>query len=158
MSQTPRPVTDSPVAGTPQVDERVHPPSATEAKAPEASLSELMGRLGEDLSGLVSAQLDIAKAELKEEASKSAKAAGMLGAGAVAGLLTVLLLSFAAGWGIAEAVDAVWLGFLIVGIIWGAVAAVLASAGKKKLDAVRGPQRTAAELKADRDLAQDIRS
>lgn len=131
--------------------------SETEPKEPGTSLAELMGRLGEDVSGLVTTQLEIAKAELKKEATDSAKAAGVLGGGAVAGYFAVLLLSFAAAWGIAEAWDA-WAGFLIVGLVWAVVAAVLASSGRKKMQEVRGPEATAAELKADQRLAQDLRS
>lgn len=135
----------------------VQPPSDTEPKAPEASLGDLMGRLSEDVAGLVTTQLEIAKAELKQEASQGAKAAGMLGGGAVAGYLAALLLSFAAAWGIAEALDP-WAGFLIVGIIWAIVAAVLASAGRNKMQDIKSPEATSAELKADRQLAQDLRS
>lgn len=131
--------------------------SETEPKEPGTSLSELMGRLGEDVSGLVTTQLEIAKAELKKEATDSAKAAGVLGGGALAGYLAVLLLSFAAAWGIAEAWDA-WAGFLVVGLVWAVIAAVLAATGKKKMQEVKGPEATAAELKADQRLAKDLRS
>jgi uncharacterized membrane protein YqjE len=136
----------------------VQPISETEPKEPGTSLSELMGRLGEDVSSLVTTQLEIAKAELKQEATQGAKSAGLLGGGAFAGYIAVLLLSFALAWGINDAIDNAWAGFLIVGILWGIVAAVLATTGKKKLDEVRGPEATTAELKADAALAQDLRS
>jgi len=132
--------------------------SETQPKEPGTSLSDLMGRLGEDVSGLVTTQLEIAKAELKQEAATSAKAAGVLGGGAVAGYFAVLLLSFALAWGIGDAVEHAWVGFLVVGLIWAVVAAVLAATGRKKMQDVKGPQATAAELKADQRLAQDLRS
>ena len=135
----------------------VQPPSDTEPKAPDSSLGELMSRLGEDLSGLVSTQLEIAKAEIRQEAGQTAKAAGMFGGGAVAGHLALLLLSMAAAWGIAEALEP-WAGFLIVGILWAVVATVLALNGKEKLSKVSGPEATSAELDADRRLVQDLRS
>jgi len=131
--------------------------SETEPKEPGTTLSELMGRLGEDVSALVTTQLEIAKAELKQEATTSAKAAGVLGGGALAGYFAVLLLSFAAAWGIAEAWDP-WAGFLVVGVVWAVIAAVLASTGRKKMQEVKGPEATAAELKADQRLAKDLRS
>ena len=130
----------------------------TQPKEPDSSLSELMGRLGEDVSSLVSTQLEIAKAELKREAAQSAKAAGALGGGAFAGYIAVLLLSFALAWGINDALDNPWVGFLIVGVLWAIGAAVLAASGKKKMDEVRAPEATTAELKADREWAQDLRS
>jgi uncharacterized membrane protein YqjE len=136
----------------------VDPVSDTDPKEPGTSLAELMGRLGDDVSSLVTTQLEIAKAELKQEATEGAKSAGLLGGGAVAGYIAVLLLSFALAWGINDAVENPWAGFLVVGVLWGVVAAVLAATGKKKMDEVRGPQATTAELKADKALAQDLRS
>lgn len=139
--RTPQPITDP-----------------TEPKEPGTTLAELMGRLGDDVSSLVTTQLEIAKVELKQEATQGAKSAGLLGGGAFAGYIAALLLSFALAWGINDAVDNPWLGFLVVGILWGIAAAALASAGKKKLDEVKAPEATAAELKADKDFAQDLRS
>lgn len=136
----------------------IDPVSDTEPKEPGTSLAELMGRLGDDVSSLVTTQLEIAKAELKQEATQGAKSAGLLGGGAVAGYIAVLLLSFALAWGINDAVENTWAGFLVVGVLWGIVAAALAATGKKKMDEVRGPQATTAELKADKALAQDLRS
>lgn len=141
-----------------QTGNTVQPVSDTEPKEPGTSLADLMGRLGDDLSSLVTTQLEIAKAELKQEATQGAKSAGLLGGGAFAGYIAVLLLSFALAWGINDAIDNPWAGFLIVGILWGIGAAVLASTGKKKMDEVRGPEATTAELQADRNLAQDLRS
>jgi uncharacterized membrane protein YqjE len=132
--------------------------SETEPKEPGTSLAELMGRLGDDVSGLVTTQLEIAKAELKQEATDSAKAAGVLGGGAVAGYFAVLLLSFALAWGIGDAVEHPWVGFLVVGVLWAVAAAVLAATGKKKIQQVKGPQATVAEIKADQRLAKDLRS
>lgn len=141
-----------------QTGDTVQPVSDTEPKEPGTSLSELMSRLGEDVSSLVTTQLEIAKVELKQEATQSAKAAGVLGGGAVAGYIAVLLLSFAIAWGINDALDNPWAGFLIVSILWAIGAAVLAATGKKKMDEVRAPEATTAELKADATLAQDLRS
>lgn len=141
-----------------QTGNTVLPVSDTEPKEPGTSLAELMGRLGEDVSSLVTTQLEIAKVELKQEATQSAKAAGVLGGGAFAGYISVLLLSFALAWGINDAIDNAWVGFLVVGILWGIAAAALASAGKKKLDDIKGPEATAAELQADKNFAQDLRS
>lgn len=136
----------------------VPPVSDTEPKEPGTSLADLMGRLGEDVSSLVTTQLEIAKAELKQEATQGAKSAGLLGGGAFAGYTAALLLSFALAWGLNDAIENPWVGFLIVAIIWGIAAAVLGTTGKKKLDEVRGPEATTAELRADATLAQDLRS
>ena len=64
----------------------------------------------------------------------------MLGGGAFAAVMAVLLLSFAAAWGLAEVVPR-RRAFLIVGLVWAAAAAVLAVTGKP--EAGRGsPART----------------
>lgn len=132
--------------------------SDTEPKEPGTSLGELMSRLGEDISGLVTTQLEIAKVEIKQEVGQTAKAAGMFGGGAFAAYLAILMLSFAAAWGLNEAFDSAWVGFLMVGIIWGIIAAILASVGKQRMAEVSSPEATAAELRADKQLAQDLRS
>lgn len=115
----------------------------------EASLGELFSSLTTDLSQLVRSEMELARVEIREEASKAGKAAGMLGGGALVGYLALILLSFAAAWGLAEVVDAGW-AFLIVGLVVAAVAAVLALAGKKRLEQVHPvPEQTVDTLKED---------
>jgi len=115
----------------------------------DASLGELFSSLTTDLSQLVRSEMELARVEIREEASKAGKAAGMLGGGALAGYLALTLLSFAAAWGLAEVVDAGW-AFLIVGLVVAAVAVVLAVNGRKKLHDVRPvPDQTVDTLKED---------
>ena len=117
--------------------------------AEDPSLGELFSSLTTDLSQLVRAEMELARVEIREEASKAGKAAGMLGGGALAGYLALILLSFAAAWGLAEVVDAGW-AFLIVGLVVAAVAAVLALTGKKRLQQVHPvPDQTVDTLKED---------
>ena len=70
--------------------------------------------------------------------TKAGKGAGMLGGAAIAGYLTLTLLSFAAAWGLSEVVPE-GVAFLIVGLVWAAIGGVLARTGKKELDQVRTP-------------------
>jgi nitrate/nitrite transporter NarK len=101
------------------------------------------------LSTLFRQEVELAKAEVKQEATKAGKAAGMLGAAGYAGHLTVLLLSFALVSALANVMDWGW-AFLIVGVIWGIVAAVLFVNGRKKLKTVDPvPRRTTETLKED---------
>jgi uncharacterized membrane protein YqjE len=117
--------------------------------AEDASLGELFSSLTTDLSQLVRSEMELARVEIREETSKAVKAAGMLGGGALAGYLALILLSFAAAWGLAEVVDAGW-AFLIVGLVVAAVAAVLALTGKKRLQQVHPvPDQTVDTLKED---------
>ncbi len=115
----------------------------------QTSVGELIGNISNDLSTLFRQEVELAKAEVKQEASKAGKAAGMLGAAGYAGHLTVLLLSFALVAALANVMDWGW-AFLIVAAIWGIVAAVLAANGRKKLKTVDPtPHRTVETLKED---------
>jgi uncharacterized membrane protein YqjE len=115
----------------------------------QTSVGELIGNISNDLSTLFRQEVELAKAELKQEASKAGKAAGMLGAAGYAGHLTVVLLSFALVFALGNVMDLGWAA-LIVGVIWGIVAAVLFVNGRKKLKTVDPvPRRTAETLKED---------
>ncbi|MCZ2815190.1 phage holin family protein [Modestobacter sp. VKM Ac-2984] len=72
----------------------------------------------------------------KEEATKAGKGAGMLGGAAFAGALLVVFLSLAAMWGLAYLFDNIAWAALVVAVIWGLIAAVLAAMGRKKLKQV----------------------
>jgi hypothetical protein len=127
---------------------------AVEPIESDRSLGELFARLGDDLSGLISAQMELARTELKQEARDAGKAAGLAGAGAVVGYLALTLLLFAAAWGLAE-VMAPGLAFLIVGVVVAIVAGVLLMLGKKKLeDAKEVAPQTVETLKEDAQWTQ----
>lgn len=129
----------------------------TQPVRPDLSLGDVVSKLGNDLSGLLITQVEIAKLEVKEEVSKAAKGAGMLTSGAFAAVVAVFMLSAAAAWAIAVPLNE-WAGFLIVGLIWAIVAAVLGVVGKNRISDVNTvPEKTKAELEADRDLAKNLR-
>ena len=96
------------------------------------SLGEIVGDLSHDLTTLVKQELDLARTELKEEAAKAGKGAGMLGGAGVAGLLTLILASFALSY-LLDNWMPVELAFLITTLLWAVVAAVLAARGRTEL-------------------------
>jgi len=115
----------------------------------DTSIGELLGNISGDLSQLFRQEVELAKAELKQEASKAGKAAGFLGVAGFAGYLAVVLLSFALVFALANVMDAGWAA-LIVAVLWGIVGAVLYSSGRKKLKTVDPvPHRTVDTLKED---------
>lgn len=117
---------------------------------PDASLGELIGRLSSEFGDLVSTHIELAKLELKEEAVQAGKGGAMLGAAAMSGFIALFVLSFAAAWGLAEIMPA-GVAFLIVGLVWVAVAGVLAVVGRRRLQQMDPtPHRTVEELKEDR--------
>ncbi|MPQ98367.1 phage holin family protein [Modestobacter sp. I12A-02628] len=111
-----------------------------------ASVGQLISEVTTDLSVLMRQEMALAKAEIKAEVTKAGKGAGMLGGAGFAGYMTVLFLSFALAWALASAIPAGW-AFLIVAVIWGIAAAVLALSGKKNLQQVNPkPERTVETL------------
>lgn len=117
---------------------------------PDKTLGELVGRLSGELGELVKGHVELAKLEMKEEVSKAGRGAGMLGAGGAIGYLALILLSFAAAWGLAEVMPE-GLAFLIVGAVWAVVAAVVLMRGRDQLREVQpAPDQTLHELEEDR--------
>lgn len=96
------------------------------------SLGDIVGDLSTDLTTLVKQELTLARTELKEEAAKAGKGAGMLGGAGVAGLLALILGSFALAY-LLDNWMPVELAFLIVTLLWAIVGAVLAARGRKEL-------------------------
>jgi uncharacterized membrane protein YqjE len=120
----------------------------TKPLEPDSSLGELFSRLTTDFTGLVSTQVELAKVEIKEEATQAARGAGLLTGGAFAGYLAITLLSFAAALGLDEIMDTA-VAFLLVGLAWSLAAAVLYLTGRKELQAVRMPPQSKAAIKED---------
>ncbi|MEU8663367.1 phage holin family protein [Actinoplanes philippinensis] len=118
-------------------------------RADEMSIGELIGNISDDLSQLFRKEVELAKAELRQEASKAGQAAGLLGGATFAGYLAVVLLSFAAVFGLANVMDAGWAA-LIVAAVWAIAGAVLFVKGRGKLKTVDPvPHRTVETLKED---------
>lgn len=114
------------------------PPPATDSPRP---LGELIGEITEDLSTLVRQEIELAKAEAKESATKAGKGAGMFGGAGVAGHFVLLFLSIALWWGLGDATGHAW-SALIVAAIWAIIALVLVMVGRKEFQSIRGLQRT----------------
>ena len=112
----------------------------------DRSLGDLISEITQDLSTLVRQELELAKAELAQTASRTGKGAGMLGGAAVAGYFVLLFVSIALWWAIGSATGLGW-SAVIVAVIWAIIAAVLAAAGRASLRSVRGLPRTADSMK-----------
>ncbi|WP_394619983.1 phage holin family protein [Lentzea sp. JNUCC 0626] len=118
--------------------------------APEReSLGELVGELAQDLSRLMRQELELAKAELREEAKKAGKATGMLAGAGFAGYMTAVLLSLAAVFALGAVLPLGWAA-LIVAAVWGVTAFVLYHSGRAQLRGVAPkPERTVESLQED---------
>jgi hypothetical protein len=113
---------------------------------PISSVGQLMGEISADISRLMRQEVALAKTELTESVSKAGKGGGMLGGAAVAGHMVLVFLSVALWWSLGEAIGR-GLSALVVAVIWGVIAAVLAVVGRNQLKAVDGLPKTAATAK-----------
>jgi hypothetical protein len=116
-------------------------PSEAHVKADNASLGELLGDVTRDLSTLMRQEVELAKAEVKQSATKAGKGGGMLAGAGVAGHFVLLFLSIALWYALGELMGLGW-SAVVVALIWGIIAAVLASIGKKELKKIKGMPQT----------------
>jgi hypothetical protein len=108
----------------------------------DQSVGELISEVTTDLTTLMRQELELAKAELKQEATSAGKAAGMLGGAGFAGYLAVLFLSVALWAALANGMDEGWAA-LIVAALWAVVAAALAVVGRARMRRINPkPERT----------------
>jgi hypothetical protein len=121
------------------------PPSEAHQKADNASLGELLGDVTRDLSTLMRQEVELAKAEAKQSATKAGKGAGMFGGAGVAGHFVLLFLSLALMFALGALMPLGWAA-VIVAVIWGIIAAVLASMGRKELKQIKGMPQTGETL------------
>ncbi len=107
-----------------------------------SNVGELFADISRDLSTLVRQEMELAKAEIRESATRAGKGAGMLGGAGVAGYFVLLFLSIALWWGLGNEIGRAWAA-LVVAIVWAVIAGVLASIGRREIKQVKGiPQTT----------------
>ncbi|MFW6776184.1 phage holin family protein [Nocardioides sp. CPCC 205120] len=135
-----------------------HDPAAQRSLGGERSLGEIVSDVSQDLSTLVKQELDLAKAELKQEATQAGKGAGMLGGAAVAGHLVLVFLSLTLMF-LLDNWMPIELAALITTLLWAVAAAVLASLGRSELKKAN-PQlpQTQQTLKEDASWARAQKS
>jgi hypothetical protein len=121
------------------------PPTAAHVKADTNSLGELLGDVTRDLSTLMRQEVELAKIEAKQSATRAGKGGGLLAGAGVAGHFVLLFLSIALWYALGELMGLGW-SAVVVAIIWGITAAVLAAKGRKELEAIKGMPQTAETL------------
>ena len=131
--------------------------SGDQLNVEETSLGEIVSRLASDFSRLMRAEIALAKAEAKEEVKEAGKGAGMLAGAGYAGHLLTLFLSLALMFLLDVWMPIGWAA-LIVAVLWGIVAAVLASRGRAALKRTTPPMTETVEtLKEDAQWAKNPR-
>ena len=116
--------------------------STLESPDPEPSVGELVRRASENVSTLVRAEIELAKAELSTTVKRAGIGGGMIAAAAAILLfsipfLFVVLAELLHWFGLWR-----WLSYLIVWVLFLLVAAVLALLGRSQLRKIKPPERT----------------
>ena len=97
-------------AGHDDVERHPEPGAAALGDVGDVSVGDLIGNVTRDLSTLMRQELALAQAELKQEATKTGKAAGALAGAGFAAFFVVLFLSIALWAGLSNVMDAGWAG------------------------------------------------
>jgi hypothetical protein len=129
--------------------------TAEAAPAQEPTTGELLKGLADDATTLMRQEILLAKQELQEGLTASAKASALLVAAGVLGLYAFGFLLYTIG----EAIGGPrWLGFAIVTVVLLIVVAVLALIGRNRLAASKvAPEKAKAELQTTaNELKEEI--
>lgn len=122
------------------------------ADVSEVGVGDILRSLTNDLSKLVNQEIELAKLEIKQEATKAGKIAGAFAGAGVAGYFAVLFLSLTLMFLLATWFDSYTWAALVVTVLWAVIGAVLftrARAQAKTLNPV--PEETVETLKEDKE-------
>jgi hypothetical protein len=123
-----------------QFDPTVAPPNS------RPSVGEVFSDLAADFSTLMRQEVELAKAELRQSATRASKGAGLLAGAGISGHMVLLFASVGAWWAIGDAIGRGW-SALIVAAAWLVIAAVLGLMGRREISAVPGVPQTTQTVK-----------
>ena len=118
----------------------------SEQKAANTSLGDLLSEVSRDISTLMRQEVELAKAELRQSATKAGKGAGLLSGAGVAALMALLFLSIAAWWGLGYLIGNAW-SAVIIAVIYAVVGLILYFRGRTALKTVEGAPQTVETIK-----------
>ena len=131
-------------------------PGMTGQDVSNTSVGEMIGQVTQDLSLLMRQEFDLAKAEVKQEITKTGKAAGLLGGAGFAGYMVLLFGSIAAWWGLANVMDQGWAALIVTGV-WAVVGALLYAVGRGRMKQVNPkPEQTVETVKELPDTLKGV--
>jgi hypothetical protein len=124
------------------------------AATDDASLGSLVATAVADTQKLLRQEVALAKAELREEAGRAGKAAGMYGGAGFAGSMVLMLLSAAAVIGLGHLIGVGWAA-LVIALIWAVAGAAMFMTGRSRMRTVSPkPEQTIETLKEDAEWAR----
>jgi hypothetical protein len=134
---------------------RQDPPGPDQGDLRERPLPELLKQLSEQTTRLVRQELELAKAELIQKGKQAGAGAGLFGAAGAIGFLALAALTTCFILAL-NAVMPAWLAALLVAVVYGVVAAVLAMRGRAKVKQATPPvpEQTIETVKEDVEWAK----
>lgn len=134
-------------------------PDAARPDVSDVSVGQAVGNVLDGVTTLVHQEIELAKAEVRSEAKRAAKGVGMLVAAGLAGFFLLLFLSLWLMFAIENLLGGIAWAALVVTLLWGVAAAVLASRGRRELSQVNPkPEQTVQSLKEDVQWAKNPRT
>jgi uncharacterized protein YacL len=121
----------------------------------EQPMGELFKQLSDDLSTLVRQELKLAQAEMTEKGRKAGVGIGMFGGAGIVALLALGALTTCLIAALSTGME-VWIAALIVTVIYGAIAGVLALNGRDRVTEAMPPvsEQTIETVKEDAQWAK----
>ena len=115
---------------------------------PEQSPQELTAQLKTEFTGLVNDHLELAKLELQPNATRGGVGAGSIALAAVLAMYAIGMFSVALALGLAALFNwSAWLGFLVVGVLYILLVALLGFIAKSQFEKIAPPTRTIESIK-----------
>lgn len=117
------------------------------ARNGDGSVGELVSAVATDAQTLFHQEMELAKAEMRQEMSKAGQAAGMYGGAGFAAYMVAILLTLAGVAGLANVMDPAWAALIGAGA-WLLIGAVMYAVGRYRMKSVSPrPDQTMQTLK-----------
>lgn len=121
----------------------------------DPTLSTLVSGAVTDVRTLIRGEIELAKAELNQSAKRGARGGGLVAVAVFLALFALLMLAFAAAYGLVAAGLSPWAAFLIVAGVMLALTAGLGAFAVKEFKKVSGPTRAQQEIAKTQQLFAD---
>lgn len=122
----------------------------------EPTLGELVSGLSDDVTTLMRKEMELAVAEIQENVKEATQAGVTVTAAGFLGYAGLILLLIAASLLLGSALNSLWMGTGIVGLVVVVIAAILYSSGKSKLERVNLlPRRTMRSVERDIEMTRE---
>jgi len=109
---------------------------------PEQKLSDLVSSAAQDVSALVRGEIALAKAEVRQDVRQAATGGALFGSAAVLGVFALIMLCFAAAYGLhATGLGLAWCWLVVAGSFL-MIAGVCAVVGLTRFKRIKGAEAT----------------